>query len=191
MAPFLLRERDRRIEQACAVDVGRELVAPGQFAHRAHVVWRQDLAASGVFQHYQTGAREVRIVRLDGGRDGIQRDRAVRLVFQHLRLDRTEHGHAACFPTVGVPLLADDGFVAALAVRHQRDQIGLGAAGREQGGLETQHLGGGMLQAVDARIITEYVVAQRCFEHGLLHCRRRAGHGVAAEVAHWGEGKHG
>jgi hypothetical protein len=105
------------------------------FAHapakswRRHVVLAQHAAADGVFQRQQAGAREVHVVGLDVGGDVGQRDRAVRLVGDRLRLDTAQHRGAAAFVLVGVRFLADQVFVAAAAVGHQRDQVALRAAG--------------------------------------------------------------
>jgi hypothetical protein len=101
----------------------------------------------------------VRVVGLDRGFDVGQRDRAVGLLRQRLRLDAAQHGGAAAFPAVGVRHLADDVLVAALAVRHQRAQVALRAGGHEERGLLAQHRGDALLQRVDGRVVAEDVVA--------------------------------
>jgi len=68
----------------------------------------------------QARARKVQVVRLDRCGDAFQCDAAVRFVFERLRLNAAEHGGAALLIPVGVRVLADDVFVAAAAMRHQR-----------------------------------------------------------------------
>ena len=70
----------------------------------------------------------MRIIGLDRGLDPAEIERAIRLVVQRLRLDAAEHRRSAAFVLVGVPLLADDVLVAALAMGQQREQIALGTA---------------------------------------------------------------
>ena len=144
--------------------------------------------AGGVLQHDEAGAREVGVVGLDGSRDVGNAQAAVRLRLHRLGLDGAQHGHATRLPAVGVPALAHDGLVAALAVAPQRDQVGLRAGGGEQRRLKTQQLGRMVLQCVHRRVVGKHIVAQRGLEHGLAHGGRGLGDGVAAEVGHgWRE----
>ncbi|MNN69913.1 hypothetical protein D3C81_1857400 [compost metagenome] len=79
-------------------------------------------------------------------------------------------------------LLADDVFVATLAVRHQAEQVAHGAARHEQPGFEAQTLRQSCLQAVDCRVFAIDIVAQLGARHGLAHPGAGQGHGVAAKV---------
>ena len=124
----------------------------------------------------------MRIDRFDHRRDGLERQRAVGGVRDGLRLDRAEHGRAAAFELVGMCFHADEVFVAALAVRHQRQQVRLRAARNEQTGLEAEVAGQPRLQGVHGRVVAEHVVADVGPQAGLPHRRGRAGDGVAAKI---------
>ncbi len=152
----------------------------------------QHLAADRVLERQQARAREVRIVGLDRALDGIERDRAVGLVVERLRLHAAEDRRAAAFPAVAVRLLADDVLVAALAMREDRAEIALGAGGHEQRRLEAEQVGDLLLQRVDARVVGEDIVAERRREHGFAHRGGWLGDRVAAKVdqAGWGRTAH-
>ncbi len=130
----------------------------------------------------QPGAGEVRIIRLDRLLDVGQQQRAVCLIAQGLRLDAAEHRGAARFPAVAVRLLADDVFVAALAMGHQRDQVRLRARRHKQRGFLAEHGGGALFQLLDGRVVAEYIVAHFGGGHCGAHRGAGAGDGVAAEV---------
>ena len=82
------------------------------------------------------------VIGLDGGRDLSEVNRAIGPVLERLGVDRPEDRHPATLPSVSVGMLSEDGLFAACALRHHRDQIGLGARGDEERGLETEHLRG-------------------------------------------------
>ncbi len=164
--------------------MGAQTTALGQSGDFLHVGQGQRLSAHRVFDHDEPGTGEMRIVRFDHRLDVVQSKRAVRLLLQRLGLDRSQNGHAACLPAIGVPLLTDNGLVTAAAMRHHGDQVALGAAGRKQASFEAEHRGGGVLQEIYRRIFSHYVVTERRFDHGLLHGRGGLGDGVAAKVAH-------
>jgi hypothetical protein len=130
----------------------------------------------------------MRIDRFDRALDRIERQRAIGRVQQRLRLDRAEHRGAAAFVLVGVCVHADEVFVAARAVRDQREQVRLGAARHEQAGLEAEIVGEAPLQRVDGRVLAVDVVADLGAQHRRAHRRRRPGHGVAAQVDNGGVG---
>src|SRR6266480_731623 len=85
----------------------------------------QDPSRDGVLESEQARSREMRIVRLDRRLDLTEVERAVGAVGDGLRLDRAEHREAAGFIAVAVRLRAEDHFVSALAVAHQRGEVGL------------------------------------------------------------------
>ena len=84
--------------------------------------------------------------------------------------------------------LADDVFVAALAVRDNAAEVALGAGGHEQGGFKAEHGGDGILERVDARVVAEDIITERGRYHSGAHGRGRAGHGVAAQINQWAHG---
>ncbi len=83
----------------------------------------------------------MRVDRFDRALHRVQRQGAIGRLHQRLRLDRAQHRRAAALELVGMRLHADEVLVAALAMRHQRQQIGLGAGGCEQPALEAQIVG--------------------------------------------------
>jgi hypothetical protein len=173
------------VEQARAVQVQGQAARARQLRHLGDVGRGQHLTAGGVLQHHQAG------VRAKCGSSGLmaaamsaRAQRAVGLCFHGLRLDGAQHRHAATLPAVGVPALAHDGLVAALAVAHEGDQVGLRARGREQRGLEAQQLRRVLLQCVDGGVVAEHVVAQWRGLHGRAHGGCGLGDGVAAEIGH-------
>ena len=174
--------RHRRVVQPRAVEMQRQAAAVAQRTCIAQVVQRQRPAVPGVLQAQQPGAGEMRVVRLDRALHRVERQRAIGRVHKGLRLDRAQHRGTAAFVFVGVGVHADEVFVAALAVRHQRQQVGLGAAGHEQAGLEAEIVGQTPLQRVDGRILAVDVVADLGARDRLAHRRRGAGDGVAAQV---------
>ena len=172
----------RRIEQAGTVEVGGQAVVAGQGRGRLHIVKRQQLATQGVFKCQQPGAGKVRIVRLDGGLDVGQRQRAIRLVRNWLGLDAAEHRTATALPAVAMRLLAHQVFVAALAMRQQSAQVALRARRHEQCRLKAQHLGNAVLQGVDCGVIAKHIVTQRSRQHGLPHGGGGLGDRIAAQI---------
>ena len=150
----------------------------------AQVVQRQRAAMPGVLERQQAGAGEVRIHRLDGGGDAVQRQRAIRGLDDRLRLDRPQHRRAAALVLVGMRFHADQVFVAAFAMRQQGQQVGLGAGGHEQPGVEPQLRGQPLLQCVDGGVLAVDVVADPRLEHRRAHRAGGLGHRVAAQVDH-------
>src|SRR5215208_2677239 len=90
---------------------------------------RQNAAPPGVFQRETTRACVMRVAeRLYRRGNGSQIQCAVGLLWYWLRLNRAEHGSTTAFEFVGMRFAADDVFIAAFAMPHQRKQIGLRAA---------------------------------------------------------------
>ena len=159
-----------------------QAVLAGQVGRLLQVVHGQQLAAQGVFQGQQTGAGKVGVVRLDGGGNLAQRQAAVALVVQGLRLHTAEDCRPTPFPAVTVRHLTHDVLVATLTVRQQGAQVALGTGGQKQRGLKAEQAGDLGLQGVDAGVVGKHVVAQGRCGHGGAHGRCRLGDGVAAQV---------
>ena len=121
----------------------------------------------------------MQVIRLDGRGDAFESDAAVRLVLQWLRLNARQHRAAPLLVLVGMRLLADQVFVAAPAMRHQRRQVALRARWKEQGRFEAEPLRHHRLQAVDGRVIPIDIVAHRGVRHGGAH----AGCGLRDRIA--------
>ena len=177
-------EPDRRVVEPRAVQVQGQAMFTGKRTCPGQVLQRQHLALHGVLQRQQAGAGEVKIIGLDRFQHLIQVQGTVRLHFQWLRLDRTQHRRAAAFVLIGVGLLTDDVFFAALTVGHQRQQVAHGAGGHEQRRGEPQALGQFGLQAVDAGVFAIHVIAADGAGHRIEHAGGGLGHGVAAQVYH-------
>ena len=173
-----------RIEQASAVKVRGQAPCMSPGGGVMDIGGIQDLSAPGVFQAQQTGTREVGIVGFDGRFDVGPFDSSVWSLGQGLRLNAAQNGRTATFPSIGVGHLADDVFIAPVAVRHERTQIALRAAGHEQGRLKSQVRRDALLQPVDGGIVPEHIVAHFRAQHGLAHGRGRAGDRVASQVDH-------
>jgi hypothetical protein len=170
------------VEQARAIQMRGQALAAGQGRGRFDVRQRQHLATPGVFQRQQPRLGEVRVVGLDGGSNIVQRNRAIGLVRQRLRLNAAQHRCATPFPAVGVRHLADQVFITTLAMRHQATQVALSAGGHIQRGIFAQHLCDAGLQRVHRRVVTKNIVTQRRSGHGRTHAGCGLGDGVAAQV---------
>ncbi|MGF6650054.1 hypothetical protein OKW34_000616 [Paraburkholderia youngii] len=167
-----------------AVEVGREAALARELRRVGDVLSRQHLAADRVFQRDEPRAREVIVDRLDRGGDLVERDRAVGGVFERLRLDAAEHGRATALVFVGVRKLADDVFVTARAVRHQRGEVALRAAREEQPRFLAGALGQRGLQTQYGGVVAPDVVADFGRRHRREHRRSRAGNGIAPQIDH-------
>ncbi len=154
----------------------------GQLAGLFDIGLRQQLAAPGVFQCQQAGAREMGVVWLDLRVDLGKRHGSIRRLGDRLRLNAAEHGRAARLPSIGMRHLADQIFVAALAMRHQCAEVALRAGGNKQRGLLAEQPGDPALQSIDRRIVAEDIVADIGFGDGRPHRRHRPGHGIAAQI---------
>ncbi len=174
----------RGVPQPGAVEVALQAPRSGQLGGCIQVGDGQHLAVPGVLQGQQAGAREVGIVRFDGRGDVGQQQRAVGLLRERLRLDAAEHRGATGLVTVVVGQLADDHLVAALAVRQQRTQVALRAAGDEKPRFLAEQSGHARLQGIDRRVVAEDVIAHLGPRHGLAHGGRGPGDGIAAQIDH-------
>jgi len=173
---------------ATAALKSREAAPPRERARLHEIGERQHLAAGGVLQAEQPALRVVRVVGLDRLLDRRQRQRAVGRVLERLRLDTAERRRAAALPAIRVRHLADDVFVAAAAMREDRDQVALRAAGDIESRLLAEHRRDPVLQRVDARVVAEDVVADFGSGHRRAHRRGRPRHRVAPEIDHAARG---
>ena len=181
--------RFRGVEQPCAVQVVGQPARARERARFGEVGQGQSASVPGVLEGQQAGARVVRVAEgFHGTGQLFQRQRAVLGLHDGLGLDRTQHGGPAAFVLVGVRVHADQVLVAALAVRHQRGQVGLGAAGQEQPGLEAQVGGKTLLQRIHTGVVAKHVVAHLGAQARLAHGGGGAGDGVAAQVDERGHG---
>ena len=173
---------DDRVVDARAVQMGGEAARMREIGRILQILARQHPARDGVFERQQARAREMHIVGLDRMREIVDRDRAIGLVVQGLRLDAAEHRGPALLVLVGVRFLADQIFVAAPAMRHQRREIALRAARKEQRGFTPEALGHDSLQTVDGRIVAINIVTDFGRGHRGAHAGRGPGDGVAAQI---------
>ena len=159
------------IEHPRAVQMRAQAARVGKFRDLPQIIRLQHPAADRIFERQQPRAREMDIVGFDGIGDALNRDAAVRLILERLRLNAAEHRGTAALVLVGVGLLTHQVFVAAAAMRHQRGQIALRAAGEEQGTLESETFGDQRLQAIDGGIVAIDIVAHFRRRHGGAHSR--------------------
>lgn len=111
--------------------MGGELTLPCKLNDLGQMVSRQYPPAERILDRDQSGNREMRIVGLNRGVKIVHADRAVGPDRQRLRLNRAEHGRASSFPQIGMSFASTEIFLAALAMAHDRSEIGHGA-GRQQ-----------------------------------------------------------
>ena len=175
-------ELDRRVEEPRAVEMGCQTAAARKRRRVGHVRKRQRFAAERVFEREQARARKVRVVGLDGSSDVGERQRAVGLMLDRLRLHARQHRGAARFPSIVVRHLADDDLVAALAMAHRCDEVALRAAGHEQRRLLAEHRCDALLQRVDGRVVAEDVVTELGAHHRVAHRGGWSRDGVAAQI---------
>ena len=162
----------------------RQLVLTRELHRFGHITRQQHLAADRVLQRQQPRARKVIVDGFDGGDDLVERQRAVCGIFDRLRLDAAEHRCAAAFVFVGVGRLTDDVFIATSAMRHQRGQVALCAARKEQARFLAGALGHSGLQTQHGRVVAPYVVSNFGGHHGRQHRLTRTGDGIAAQIDH-------
>src|SRR5581483_10944507 len=173
------------VEDARAVDVeaGAGLVRdPCQGGRGAGRDGRAAAAVVRVLQTDEGRARAVDVRRAHQPPHLVWVDEAAVVVARLAQLDAADPGRAGDLVVQYVGLAAHDGFVAALAVRQQRDEVGHGAAGDEHGRLLAHPVGGHLLQALDGGVVAEDVVSDFGPEHRLAHRRRGMRDRVAAQV---------
>ncbi len=168
-----------------------QLVLACHFGDLPGVVGGDDLSADRIFEADKLRVGKDGVIRFDGGTDLIDRYRSIGVVFNGLGLDASQHGGSAAFVGVGMGVLADDIFVASPAMGHYGDQIAHRTATYEERGLFVEHVSGPRLQAMNRRIVTEYIVTDRRFHHCPSHLSRRVCDGVASQIDHRGAGGFG
>ena len=131
-------------------------------------------------ERQQARRRKMNVPRFDGLGDAFERNSAVRLILQRLRLDAAENGGSALFVAIGVGFLPDQVFVAAAAMSHQGRQIALRTAAEKQRTLETETFSHQCLQAIDSGVVAIDVVAHFRCGHGGTHARRGARYRITA-----------
>ena len=141
-------------------------------------------AISGVLKTQQPCAGKVEIIRPDCLVNQIQPDGTVGVDRQRLCRNATKRRTATAFVLVSVGVIANKVFIATLAMRQQRAQVGLGTARHEQRSFLADHRSCKCFQLLHGRIIAPYIVANLGLRHYLPHCRRRSGNGIAAQVDH-------
>jgi len=174
------------VAHARTIQMRGQAPAAGEGRRFKYVSGGKHLAADGVLKSQQTRARKVVVDRLDCSRDLVQRNRAVRGIFQRLRLDAAEYRGAAALELVGVGKLTHQVFVPPATMGHQGAQIRLRPGRKEQPRLFACPFRDHRLQPQHGGIVAPDIVADFGRQHRLAHARRRAGDGVAAQVDHAG-----
>ena len=98
------------------------------------------------------------------------------------RDDAGQHGHARQLVLHDVAPLLDEDFLAGDGEDPDRDLVAHDARGDPERGLEAEHPGGGVLQAVDARVLAVDVVAHLGLRHRSPHLGRRLRDRVRTKV---------
>ncbi|MNQ82446.1 hypothetical protein D3C85_974970 [compost metagenome] len=100
------------------------------------------------------------------------------------QLHAGDHRGAAGFVPHDVAVVAEDHFVAALAVGVQRQLVAEVAGRHEQRGFLAEDACGQRFQLAHGGVVAVDVVADHGVEHGLAHGEGGLGYGVAADVKH-------
>mmetsp|Transcript_26591 Transcript_26591/g.84629 ORF Transcript_26591/g.84629 Transcript_26591/m.84629 type:complete len:211 (-) Transcript_26591:77-709(-) len=166
-----------------------EAVLPGQSPGLVHVRRRERDAA----------ARVVRILEQQEARPGVmhvlashcslhlgQIERPVRFVREHPCAHVGESAHVAPFVQVRVLPVADDDFRREhrAAVLHDCNEVACRPSRHKERRFLAELLRGLLLQQPDRRVFLEYVVAERCVRHRLVHGLGRPSHGIRSKVDH-------
>ena len=169
-------ERNRRIEDARAVDMHRHGLLRGERAQPRQVAERKDRAARAVMRGLDTYQRGRELVGaelpaqtlanlIEIGRAAPRRNRAVE--------QTRERCDAAHFAAHDVAVAVEQHLAAAPGMGEQRDQVGHGAARDEQRRLLADERCGSFLQPPHRRIALARVIAERGSAHGFAHLLRR------------------
>ena len=178
-------QRDRRVEDARAIQMHRERAAIGDLAHFRQMRKLHRRAATsvvGVLDHHQRRHREVIIGSENFALEFIEVELAIVTIGDRREHDAAQRRCAAGFIAIGMRLVADDRLGAARAMREHRDQVAHGAAGDEQPRLLAHQRGGGLLEAVDGGVFAVDVVAELRARDRLAHLGRRQGYRVTAKI---------
>ena len=120
------------------------------------------------------------IVGFDFHRHFIQRQRAVGVSVDGLRLNTAQHRCATGFKQIVMRGLTDNILFATFAVTEQSDQVGLSAGRQKNGGFFTGKLCCIVLQSINGRVVSVNVVPNRGGHHRFEHGAARSGYGITA-----------
>ena len=176
--------RDRRVQQARAVEVGGDAVLARRGADAPQLGGVPDHAPGAVLgvldlderrrREDEVAARLDRRDQLGGGEEPARPD----LRELHARV----RGAGAGLVPHGVRLATDDDLVAGVGQELQRELVGHVAGRNPQGGLLAEQRGDDVLQEVDGGVLAELIVADRRGRHGGAHRVGGLGDGVRAQV---------
>ena len=124
----------------------------------------------------------MKIRGLDYPFDPIESQSAIGFEGQGLWLDAAQDSRTATLVAIGVRLLPSDVFIAAPAMGQQGDEVGLCAAGGEQGGFHAQQGRGLFLESGYSGILSIDIVAHLGLRHGLAHGCAGSGHRITAQI---------
>src|SRR5579871_4269368 len=150
--------------------------------HLAQVFARQHTTADRILERQEARRGEMHIVGLDRARDSCERESAVRLVLDRLRLDAAEHCGSALLEAIGMCFLTHEVLITPGAMRHESGQVALRAGGKEQSRLEAEPVGNAALQTVHRGIIAIDVIPDLRGGHGGPHADRGTSDGIAAQI---------
>ena len=97
-------------------------------------------------------------------------------------MDASQGGHPASFIQINMRQAAHDGFLSALAVNEQGNQVAHGPRRDKQRRFLSHHPGCQLLQADHRGVIAENIIADLSLCHGFAHFRRGLGNGVGTKV---------
>jgi hypothetical protein len=168
-------QRNRRVEDARAIQVHRDAMGISHTLDCRHLLWTGHGAAMPIVRVLKANQSAARVVLIVGSNRGLNRlgSQDASLTIDQTRQQPSYGSHTALLAPVGVRLRLHDDFITTLAMTHQRDQVALTAAAHQQRGFLTRQLRGEILKAVDCRILAENVIADWSVAHCIAHCISR------------------
>jgi hypothetical protein len=181
-------ERERRVEDACAVEMDAQATAMRRLGDRGHVREPDRLTAAAVvrvFHRHQGVRREMRIRRrVEFGCELVEVEFAVVGVANGSEDHAAQRSRAARLVEIGVGARAEHRLGAARAMHQHRDQVAHRTAGDQQRRLLAHRGRRHRLEPVNGGVFAVDVVAQLGARDCLAHFRSRQGHRVAAQIDH-------
>ncbi len=172
------------VPESCAIEMNPQSPMLGQFINVAHLFNGIDASASTIVCIFETdefGNGKMVIQGPDRSFDRRGFHNATNTIDQ-IELDARKRPCRTALKIVGMGRGFDDHIISGLRMRLDRQLIGHGPGGNEDGCLlskEACHL---FLEGVDRGVLPEDVVPDLCPGHGLSHGRSGLGHRVASQI---------
>ena len=177
---------DDRVPEACAIEVQRHVVSPGDGRDGPGIGGGQRLAHGvgvGVLQGDQPGERLVAVVGVaEGVLDRLEIQGPVRSIGEGPGAGPDDDRVTGLFVDHEVVRSAGDHLRPPAEVGDHGDEVAHRATRHEQPGFLAEQLRRALFQRDDGGVVAEHVVTDRCGGHRGAHRVRGARHGIAAKV---------